>query len=594
MGCRGSKSAVQETAPPVDLREGCVWERHKGFEEVYEVSEKLGEGAMGTVLLVRKRLEAGSVPLTTPKQRHQYAAKVLEFKGSTRLKELRHEIDVLRTVDHPNIVHLREAFWEDKRLVLVMEFCEGVMLSKVCGDLGEYSIAQVAKQLLQAVAYLHGRGIVHRDLKLDNVMALHRENHITIRSDDDDEDDDDIVVKLIDFGLSRMTKTKDEVIPIKAAGTLSTAAPEVVIGGSYEYPADIWSLGACVYRLVCDRDPFLIDHVDPDAAMMKRLENAQFLWQPADAWATISKKCREFIYCAMRAKAGPRFTADQGLKFVEEVWIPDLLSKKKKVTAAVTFDGFHGEPRLSEQSLKEDPELTAPTAMRRAKSSGAGWMSPLTGSIKRFASYSDLKRAALIVAAHHVDHRRTAKLRRIFLELDADNSGVVSADELRAALGDDVDDLFKKLDYDHSGVVHYHEFLAATIEDDIDLLDDEALRDAFDRLDDDDTGSISPANLKHILGESASDDLVKAMIKDGDYKHNGVIDFEEFLALMRGQESSSSSSEGPLNATNPPSSADDDIVARKDHESDHGPRTHPSEDTRGLPHQLLPTRSTTV
>ena len=65
------------------------------------------------------------------------------------------------------------------------------------------------------------------------------------------------------------------------------------------------------------------------------------------------------------------------------------------------------------------------------------------------------------------------------------------------------------------------------------LLDDEALRDAFDRLDQDDTGFISQENLRAILGTRASTELVARMIAEGDLKLNGVIDFDEFTALMR-------------------------------------------------------------
>jgi len=73
-------------------------------------------------------------------------------------------------------------------------------------------------------------------------------------------------------------------------------------------------------------------------------------------------------------------------------------------------------------------------------------------------------------------------------------------------------------------------------------LDDEALRDAFDRLDCDDTGTITPDNLKHILGRAATDDLVAKMIQDGDLKRNGVIDFDEFVTLMRPSNNHSSAS----------------------------------------------------
>ncbi|KAJ8604645.1 hypothetical protein CTAYLR_006518 [Chrysophaeum taylorii] len=495
------KKKQQQEGLLLDLREELVWERRgRRFEEVYEGLGYLGSGAMGTVQVVRKRRDANLSVGQNADNAHRYAAKVVVFeeKGrrprrifKERQAELRHEIDVLRRVDHPHIVHLREAFWEDTRLVLVMELCEGTALSSLAGTLEEPTVASVAAQLLRALAYLHARGIVHRDLKLDNVMATREDARVS--------------AKLVDFGLSRRTlievwcvdqQWETKKVAVKAAGTLSTAAPEVVAGGPYSSSADVWSLGACVYKLVCCRDPFIIDGVEPiDPSIVRRLQAAQIPWDPATLWRAKSKPCREFVYNCMRAKAPTRWTADDALKFVTTDWLED-------------------------DSLRE-PEPALRT---------------LYATLKRFASYSDLKRAALVVAAHHVDHRRTLDLRRTFEALDADDSGVVSANELRAALEHvtapcEIDILFGRLDYDQSGSVHYHEFLAATIEDD--LLDDEVLRDAFDRIDADDTGTITPANLRAILGRAATDDLVASMIADGDLRRDGVIDFDEFCSLMR-------------------------------------------------------------
>lgn len=485
-----------------DLLEELVWERVGRFDEVYETIRTLGEGAMGTVTVVRKRRgqENGN-----DEMRHLYAAKILSLKETTlrlprpaskaRLAELRHEIEVLRQLDHPHIVHLREAFWEERRLVLVMELCDGDVLSSLAGRVKEAEAAKIASQLSRALAYLHARGIVHRDLKLDNVV---------VRRDTGDEESP-LSVKLIDFGLSRQFRIEGpggetKAVSVKAAGTLSTAAPEVVAGGPYSSAADVWSLGAVVYKLMCGRDPFIVDGIEPDQSLIKRLEAAKIPWQPAELWRTnTSQSGREFVYNCMRAKAHSRWPADEAFTFCQTVWLS-------------TF-----------KAIQERPQHA---------------LSTLYLPLKRYASYSDLKRAALIVAAHCVDHRRIVALRNIFDKIDADSSGVVSAAELRAALGNcatkaELDQLFARLDYDSSGFIAFHEFLAATIEDDIQLLDDEALKDAFDRIDVDDTGTISPGNLKAILGRAASDNLVKRMIADGDIKHNGSIDYDDFCALIK-------------------------------------------------------------
>jgi calcium-dependent protein kinase len=137
------------------------------------------------------------------------------------------------------------------------------------------------------------------------------------------------------------------------------------------------------------------------------------------------------------------------------------------------------------------------------------------------------------VAASQADHRKVDRCRRAFLDMDTKANGTVDDAELGAALGLDTraTGVFKSLDHDGSGQVHYHEFLAATIEAE-GLLDPETLQDTFDRMDHDDTGVISPHNIRALLGTRASDDLVERMIADGDFKANGVVDFDEFAALM--------------------------------------------------------------
>ena len=111
------------------------------FCEVYELLKDLNSGSFGTVALCRRKADGNRSIERTPSRNNLqrvkiesvFAMKALDYmrhNGRLRLddatrNELRHEIDVLRKVDHPSIVHLREAFWEPTRLVLVMEYCEG-------------------------------------------------------------------------------------------------------------------------------------------------------------------------------------------------------------------------------------------------------------------------------------------------------------------------------------------------------------------------------------------------------------------------------------------------------------------------------------
>jgi calcium-dependent protein kinase len=103
---------------------------------------------------------------------------------------LRYEIDVLKNLDHPNILRLYEVFEDKKCIYLVTEYCEGGELFDEIlhrGSFTEMDAAKVIKQLLSAIAYCHGSQVCHRDLKPENILIDNRDKN---------------TIKVIDFGTS--------------------------------------------------------------------------------------------------------------------------------------------------------------------------------------------------------------------------------------------------------------------------------------------------------------------------------------------------------------------------------------------------------
>jgi calcium-dependent protein kinase len=152
------------------------------------------------------------------------------------------EFQLLKKLDHPHIIRIFEVFSDEKNFYLITEFCEGgevfsmIQKSEV---FNEKIAARVMKQIINAVFYCHTQGIVHRDIKSDNILFLY--------------DKIDSPIKLIDFGISvrleKDTKLKDK------TGTVLYIAPEV-IKGDYDEKCDIWSCGVLLYMMLSGSPPF--------------------------------------------------------------------------------------------------------------------------------------------------------------------------------------------------------------------------------------------------------------------------------------------------------------------------------------------------
>jgi serine/threonine protein kinase len=172
-----------------------------------------------------------------------YAMKSILLSQVTQkefIDELRNEIAILKELDHPNIVRAIETFEFHGKIFVVMEVCSG-------GDLyardpyTEAEAARIVSSILSAIAYMHSRNVVHRDLKFENVLF----NNASPMSD----------VKLIDFGLSKVYAGGRKLTDV--SGTIYTMAPEVLMGHHTE-KADMWSIGKSIFLSVSQGE--LVSH----------------------------------------------------------------------------------------------------------------------------------------------------------------------------------------------------------------------------------------------------------------------------------------------------------------------------------------------
>mmetsp|Transcript_6440 Transcript_6440/g.10935 ORF Transcript_6440/g.10935 Transcript_6440/m.10935 type:complete len:238 (+) Transcript_6440:135-848(+) len=171
---------------------------------------------------------------------------------------LKREIDILKFCDHPNLIKLLEVFELESKTYLVLELSEGGdlfdFLKRNQSDISEEVIKRILVQIANGIKYLHGFGIIHRDLKLENVVM----SDLT----------DEATPKIVDFGFS-MTIGPNQLLK-EQLGTVGYVAPEILQQKSYGKSCDVWSFGCMAYALLCGALPF--DYQTKERTMMETVK----------------------------------------------------------------------------------------------------------------------------------------------------------------------------------------------------------------------------------------------------------------------------------------------------------------------------------
>ena len=243
--------------------------------ELYKIEEKVGEGSFGQVYRARRRLDGEIVGF-----------KVIRKQGRslTELKNLRQEREIQRDLDHPYIIKMLDSFETNDEIVVVTEYAIGDLykLIKECGSVPEKFAQSVAGCLVSALYYLHSMGLLHRDLKPQNIL---------VKSDG--------VVKLCDFGFAR-TVNVESVVVRSIKGTPLYMAPEMFEHEFYDHTADLWSLGCIIYELIVGAPPFKTNSV---LLLFNMIRHTEIKW-PED----VSESCISFLQGLLKKNPKERLT----------------------------------------------------------------------------------------------------------------------------------------------------------------------------------------------------------------------------------------------------------------------------------------------
>ena len=274
-------------------------------KETYDLGRILGRGASGEVLFC-----------THKNTKHQYACKVVRKSGMNDAQSMSTEIEIMKRIRHRHVVSMYELYETPKCLWIILELVEGGDLFHHLAETPEYSEQDASlhmRQMLSGVHYLHSLGVVHRDLKLDNVLLSSKKRMCD--------------VKLADFGLSALirlgeggydpeesSKRKQYVGLRDMWGTKEYFAPEV-IDMTYGPQADVWALGCILYELLTGHQafPLLKSDQGDDRLIYSRIKRGEFSLQNYGL-DTVSGDAKDLLRNLLQVDPTKRLSATEALK----------------------------------------------------------------------------------------------------------------------------------------------------------------------------------------------------------------------------------------------------------------------------------------
>lgn len=206
----------------------------KRLDGRYEIQEIIGVGGMAVVYKAYDNLENRTVAVKILKE---------EFTSNDEfLRRFKNESKAIAMLSHPNIVKVHDVSFGDLIQYIVMEYIEGITLKEFIeqqGSLRWKDAVHFTIQILKGLQHAHDKGIVHRDVKPQNIMVL-----------------PDGTIKVTDFGIARFARSDQRTITDKAIGSVHYISPEQARGEKTDEKADIYSVGVMLYEMLTGKLPF--------------------------------------------------------------------------------------------------------------------------------------------------------------------------------------------------------------------------------------------------------------------------------------------------------------------------------------------------
>lgn len=283
------------------------------LDDRYEITEQIGTGGMSDVYKAEDLVDHRTV-----------AVKILKDEFSENddfLRRFRNESKAIAVLSHPNIVKIYDVGLEDDVKFIVMEYIDGITLKDFIEQQGVLRWKDALffiTQILRALQSAHDKGIVHRDIKPQNIMLL-----------------EDGTIKVMDFGIARFSRVDGKTLSDKTVGSVHYISPEQARGDMTDERSDIYSVGVMLYEMVTGKKPY--DGDTPVAIALKHMQ--EDCVAPREIMSSVPEALEEIVLHAMEKDPARRYQS--AAQMINDI---DTFKLDPTVVFGYTDPDFEQEP----------------------------------------------------------------------------------------------------------------------------------------------------------------------------------------------------------------------------------------------------------